>query len=103
MQEFMAFCEWKYPQLPPTTRYLVDEPKAFIFLYYQAYRAVRKRGRVKKGEERPLFDADDFNRIISQSHGDLAGSGAPAVEFAELTARAVPEKYKKLVGFDVIN
>jgi len=104
MLEFLAFCEFKYPKLPPTTRYLVDEPKTFIFLYYQAYRKVRKRGRAKKGEERPTFDASDFERVLNMAPSDnITESGQTTVETTEQVARAVPEVYEKLVGFDVIN
>ena len=60
--EFKSFCDAVFVDLPVETRCTVTEEKTFAFLYYQAYRTVRKRGRKRDGEL--SFDIDEYQRII---------------------------------------
>lgn len=62
----------------------------FSFLYYQAYRAPKKRGKKRKDAEedtvREIFDMADFNKVMNRTDDEIA-----ALENEEL------------VGYDVIN
>jgi hypothetical protein len=61
-QEFLAFCNEMYAShdFPAT----VTEEKVFGFLYYQAYRPSRKRGRKRRNAEDAIFDADHFRSVM---------------------------------------
>ena len=63
-QEFLAFCQAVYSEHEfPTT---VTEEKVFGFLYYQAYRQARKRGRKRRNTgDVSLFDVDDFRAVLA--------------------------------------
>jgi hypothetical protein len=85
MLEFKAFCNFKFNHLPPAALYTVTEDKTFSFLYYQAHRPIRARGRSK--EER-IFSFPDYDEVMSITvHQDNTAEIAP----------------KKLCGYDVIN
>lgn len=58
-------CDVQYPNLSEASRYLVDEPKAFVFLYYTAYRPQKKCGRAKQGEQKMDFDREAFRRLVN--------------------------------------
>ena len=62
-QEFVAFCNSMYSTHEfPTT---VTEEKVFGFLYYQAYRKTRRRGRKRRCSGTEIFDADDFRAVLA--------------------------------------
>jgi hypothetical protein len=44
----------------------VTEEKVFGFLYYQAYRPTRKRGRKRSLENVAIFDAADFRSVLEK-------------------------------------
>lgn len=58
-------CDCQHPLPSEASRHLVDEPKAFVFLYYTAYRPQKKRGRAKRGEQKVLFDQESFSRLVN--------------------------------------
>lgn len=65
-KEFLAFCKAVYSsQDIPTT---VTEEKVFGFLFYQAYRPCRKRGRKRNASADVIFDLEEFNSVINQEN-----------------------------------
>lgn len=64
-KEFKLMCDFQYPLLSDASRYLVDEPKTFVFLYYTAYRRQKKCGRAKRGKQKVLFDQESFSRLVN--------------------------------------
>ena len=63
-QGFPAFCQAVYSEHEFPT--IVTEEKVFGFLYYQAYRQARKRGRKRWNTgDVSLFDVDDFRAVLA--------------------------------------
>ena len=57
--------DWQYRDLSDASRHFVDEPKAFVYLYYTAYRPQKKHGRAKRGEQKVQFDVEAFSKIVN--------------------------------------
>jgi hypothetical protein len=97
-------CEWQYSELSDASRHLVDEPKAFVYLYYTAYRPQKKRGRAKRGEQKVQFDEQAFSRLVN---GIDLNQSAESESHANSIVRQEPEHdseaAKKLCQHDVIN
>ena len=65
-KEFLEFCQAAYSHHEiPTT---VTEEKVFGFLYYQAYRRCRKRGRKRPNQTDGRFDMAEFSCVINQEN-----------------------------------
>ena len=77
--EFIEYCESVHSGSPISPATHITEEKAFAFLFYQAFRSQRKRGRKRKllennatlfglppeTEEQPRkFDRDDYDKVI---------------------------------------
>ena len=60
VEEFKLFCEYKYSTKP--FPHCVTEEKVFGFLYFQAYRDLRKRGPQFSFKE---FDVPGYERVMS--------------------------------------
>jgi len=58
-------CDHQYSNLSDAACYLVDEPKAFVYLYYSAYRPQKKCRRAKKGEQKVQFDVESFDALVN--------------------------------------
>jgi hypothetical protein len=97
-------CDHQYSDLSDASRYLVDEPKAFVYLYYTAYRPQKKRGRAKKGEQKVQFDVQAFSRLVNGIDlNQSAGSESHSNSIAQQEAEHDSEAAKKLCQHDVIN
>jgi hypothetical protein len=97
-------CDVQYPNLSEASRYLVDEPKAFVFLYYTAYRPQKKRGRAKRGEQKMQFDRQAFSTLVNGIDLDQAAeSESHSTSIAQQEPERDSELAKKLCQHDVIN
>ena len=62
IEEFKEFCndQFSHHDFPSC----VTEEKTFAFLYYQAFREIRRRGRKKRNNADDFtFDSMDYNRM----------------------------------------
>jgi hypothetical protein len=103
-KEFKLMCDYQYPLLSEASRYLVDEPKTFVFLYYTAYRPQKKRGRAKRGEQKIHFDQESFSRLVNGLDlNQAAESESHSASISQQEPERDSESAKKLCQHDVIN
>lgn len=103
-KEFKLMCDHQYGRLSDAARYLVDEPKAFAYLYYTAYRPQKKRGRAKKGEQKVQFDVESFDALVNGiDMNQSAESESHSSSIAQQEPEPDSEAAKKLCQHDVIN
>ncbi|MEY4861806.1 MAG: hypothetical protein RL059_1510 [Bacteroidota bacterium] len=78
-KEFLAFARQVFSNqaLPD----IVTEEKVFAFLYYQAYRSKKKRGRKRKDTTMILFDVKEYDEVMANDQSDKVN----------------------MVGYDVVN
>jgi hypothetical protein len=88
--EFIVFCNTIYSnQDYPQT---VTEEKVFGFLFYQAYRGKRRKGRARRGHARPVFDMSDYESVMAKYNVDAEDNDA-----------SLWDTEMDVVGYDVIN
>jgi hypothetical protein len=64
MTEYFAFCKLVSPNDPHCT--VLEHDKMYQFMYYQAFREHKKRGRQRiPRANKPVFDVDAFRDVIS--------------------------------------
>ena len=66
--EFLQFARTVFSDHPIPD--IVTEEKVFAFLYYQAYRRPKKRGRSKRGQNRNVFDLAEYNNVMEMSRDE---------------------------------
>lgn len=71
-KEFFAFCQSLYPHDPYTN--VITRDKLYKFLFYQAFRQVKKRGG-KQGSGRNPFDREGYDALMSAYDGIDATNG----------------------------
>jgi hypothetical protein len=97
-------CDWQYRDLSDASHHLVDEPKAFVYLYYTAYRPQKKRGRAKRGEQKVQFDVEAFIKIVNGiDMNQSAESESHSNRISQQEPECDSEAVKKLCQHDVID
>ena len=67
-KEFIAFAReiFSNQALPD----IVTEEKVFAFLYYQAYRSPKKRGRRRRGTTQSIFNSEDYREVLASTNNE---------------------------------
>ena len=80
-KEFLAFAReiFSNQALPD----IVTEEKVFAFLFYQAYRSPKKRGRRRRDSNQAVFNSDDYREVLASA--------------------STNNESKKLNGYDIVN
>ena len=85
LREFLGFCEHFYSgnAFDGTSKHTVTAEKLFKFLFYQAYREQRKKGRKKKSKKQKDDNADGDEAMV-----DEAGTTTVFSKSLELSLRS---------------
>lgn len=74
-KEYELYCELVYPD--DQFKYTVDADKTYAFLYYQAHRLQKKRGKPKLGVVLSVFNHTDYKEVMKKLTAST--SSVPAI------------------------
>jgi hypothetical protein len=105
-KEYELYCEVVYPD--DQFKYTVDADKTYAFLYYQAHRLQKKRGKPKVGLAISVFNHSDYKETMKKLTG--TSSSVPiepgtesTVEVEESSTVPLNEKLNLPVGIEQMN
>ena len=82
-KEYELYCEVVYPD--DQFKYTVDADKTYAFLYYQAHRLQKKRGKPKVGVVLSIFNHTDYKEVMKK----LTATSSSSVPIEPVTESTV--------------
>lgn len=95
--EFIEFCAKAFSYEDQSIRYIVTEPKVFGFLFYQALRTQRRKGRGNSGQR---FNYEEYTNLRQNFNPEaLAGM----LEVAQTGNTGITDASTQLLGHSSVN
>jgi hypothetical protein len=103
-KEYELYCEVVYPD--DQFKYTVDADKTYAFLYYQAHRLQKKRGKPKLGVAISVFNHTEYKEVMKKLTASTSSvpiePGEPGTE-STVEVEPLNEKLNLPVGIEQMN